>query len=188
MFGLRMGLTARTAYRGLKRCILSLPASLILDGEEGRGTSNEDADGPRAKVYESWFSVQDQEPGHMCLLYLRVLEELDCIQILGASTNLEYSRCLLLKVQGAFESQLTEEGMLPKDQHLAQITNYHLREGVGSIKIGLLDTVVLANSDMAAKLEAASEARERAFSSLRELELRAGKELADKGRVKRRAN
>lgn len=189
LFALPLGLTANTAYRVAKNCILALPASLVLDGAD---TSSKDTGTAGTKdpmedtIGQSWFTVQDQEPGNCCLVYLRAWQGLSAMQVLVASPNLDYSRCLLLHVQAILEAQLFEDGILSKDQHLQQIPGGYLRERIMATKLGLIDSIDLSDLDMSSKLQAAAMTRENTYNSLRDLELRAGKEIANKGRVRRK--
>ena len=189
LFALPLGLTAKTAYRVAKNCIMAMPASLVLDGEEIRpkGSNSADANDPmEATVGESWFGVQDEEPGNSCLVYLRAWQGLGAMQVHVASPDLDYSRCLMLHVQAILEAQLLDDAVLAKDQHIQQISGGYLRQKIMATRLGLLDLVELADTDMASKVQTAARSKENAYSSIRDLELRAGKELADKGRVKRK--
>jgi hypothetical protein len=135
---------------------------------------------------QSWFCVQDQEPGNSCLVYLRAWQGIGVLQVLATSPDSAYSRCLLLKLQADIEARLADLGMMEKDRHLRQLPCGYLRDQIASMKLGMLDTVELEHTDQASRVHKAATSRESACSSLRELELRAGKDLADKGRVKKR--
>jgi hypothetical protein len=186
IFDIPVTLTPKECYEALKRTVYSQPGSQVWESDlevvkKTRGRRRSSTAGTE-KVFESWYMVQDRDPGYSAGVHIRVNEGSDSLEVSVAANDRMYAYTLLQKIQENFQSELIEMKYLPKDTVLHQCHNPWLRMRIRGRQTTFLKMGEVEDVDLEKKLKKASKEREKRFASIRELELKSLKYKAWSGK------
>jgi len=188
IYEIPVSLTATTCYDVLKRTAFSLPGSLVWESKaevvkKTRGKRGKTATptNPPEKMFESWFSIQDEEPGFSAGLHLRVSEGTDSLEFSVVGNDRHYTYSLQMRFQEAFLEELIANKYMPEDALMHQVRNLWLRQRIMGRQTEFLKMKNL-DVDLDKKLEKAAKIRDDRFKAIREQELKAHKYSAWMGK------
>jgi hypothetical protein len=186
IFDIPTTLTPTECYDALRKTSYSLPGSQVWESnlevvKKTRGRRRSSTAGTE-RVLESWYMVQDRDPGYSAGLHIRVNEGSDSVEISVAANDRMYSYSLLLKVQEDFQKELIERKYLPKNTILHQCHNHWLRQRIRGRQTVFLKMGEVEDVNLEKKIKKASKEREKRFASIRELELKSLKYKAWSGK------
>lgn len=180
VYQIPISLRPTTCYDIFRRTLLTMNASMIWENGMFIAADTSSPEHHLASkidegVDESWFTIQDREPGFSAGVHLRANATLDTIELYIAGNSPEYSYPLLLTFQEAFQEQLRELGYIGKEENLHQIRNLWLRQRVKEKPTELFAMLKLENKSLMEKIEDVARKRADSFEKMKNMERKAFK-------------